>query len=75
MSYLAVLLPKRGCFSSTGAATVEGLFLRRPPYVGETRDEEDRKEADERAEEAFQEALVCDVGGAGDDDNDDDGKF
>ena len=74
MSYLAVLLPKRGCFSSTGAATVEGLFLRRPPYVGETRDEEDRKEADERAE-AFQEALVCDVGGAGDDDNDDDGKF
>ena len=41
----------------------------------QTRDEEDRKEADERAEEAFQEALVCDVGGAGDDDNDDDGKF
>ena len=42
----------------------------------ETRNEEDGKEADERAEEAFQEALVCDVGGAGDDDdNDDDGKF
>ena len=74
MSYLAVLLPKRGCFSSTGAATVEGLFLRRPPYVGETRDEEDRKEADERAE-AFREALVCDVGAGDDDDNDDYGKF
>ena len=74
MSHVVVLLSKRGCFSSTGAAKVEGLFMLRPPYMRETRNEEDRKEADERAE-AFQEALVCDVGSAGDDDNDDDGKF